>query len=119
MEHLKRRVPIFGLSLRVYEKEGDFYGRQYPIDGGRLDILAIDDANNFYVIELKKDGGYDDAYCQTKRYIQWIKKNKATDAQKVVGIICLNSPTAKIIKQVQRDDEIRLIGYAISYTEIS
>lgn len=41
---------------------------------GRLDILGIDTAGDLYVIELKKDSGYDDAYAQTREYIDWLRK---------------------------------------------
>lgn len=52
---------VFGLKLRMYKRKG-LYGRQFIIPVGRLDLLCEDDEGNLYVIELKKDSGYDDAY---------------------------------------------------------
>lgn len=56
---------IFGLNLKIYRRKGDYYGRQYPYSDGknkrRIDILCEDERGNFYIIELKKDGGYSDA----------------------------------------------------------
>ena len=58
-------IPVFGMPLRIYQKRG-VYGRQFVLRNGRLDILGIDTAGDLYVIELKKDSGYDDAYAQTQ-----------------------------------------------------
>ena len=63
-------VPVFGLNLKIYRRKGE-YGRQYIIPIGRLDLLCEDDKGNLYIIELKKDSGYDDAYVQTAAYLDW------------------------------------------------
>lgn len=118
VSRIDKAMPVFGVDLRVYEAEGDFYGRQYPIDGGRIDILATDDDDNLYAIELKKDSGYDDAYTQVKRYVDWLKKHKIKSGGEVFGIICLNNPSETIKARVKKDSEIRLFDYGISYKEI-
>ncbi len=118
VSRIDKEMPVFGVDLRVYEVEGDYYGRQYPIDGGRIDILAIDDNDNLYAIELKKDSGYDDAYKQTRRYVDWLKKHKAKNGTNVFGIICLNNPSDCIKTQIKTDSEIRLFEYGISYNEV-
>lgn len=73
---------------------------------------------NLYVIELKKDSGYDDAYAQTREYIDWIEEDVAVKGQRVFGIICLNDPTKDLIEKVKADDQMRLFEYSISYSEI-
>jgi len=45
----------------MYRREGK-YGRQFIIPIGRLDLLCEDEEGNLYIIELKKDSGYDDAF---------------------------------------------------------
>lgn len=111
---------IFGLNLRIYH--GDFYGRQYPFFDGknkrRLDILCVDNQENFYIIELKKDSGYDDAYKQIKNYVDYFEKNRVKKGKKVFGILCLNSPTEKLLQDVRKDKRIRLFEYKISYSEV-
>lgn len=109
-------MEVFGLPLKIYRRRGE-YGRQYIFPEGRLDILAEDKNGNLYIIELKKDGGYDDAYKQTVKYINWFQKNKAGE-KKVYGIICLNSPGEALIEAARKDDRIKLYEYQISYTEI-
>lgn len=113
---------VFGLKLKIYRRDGDFYGRQYPFSDGkknyRLDILCEDERGNFYIVELKKDSGYGDAYQQIKTYVDYFEKHRATRAQKVFGIICLNAPSEKILSEVRADKRIRLFEYKISYAEL-
>ena len=108
---------IFGTPLKVYQRKG-VYGRQFIVPVGRVDLLAEDNEGNLYVIELKKDSGYDDAFEQVKRYIKWFEKSKYAKGKKVYGIICLNNPTKKLINAVKTDDKISLFEYNISFTEI-
>lgn len=65
-----------------------------------------------------KDSGYDDAYAQTREYIDWIEEDVAVKGQRVFGIICLNDPTKDLIEKVKADDQMRLFEYSISYSEI-
>ena len=113
---------IFGLNLKIYRRKGDNYGRQYPFHDGknnrRLDILCVDEQDNFYIIELKKDSGYDDAYKQIKNYVDYFEKNRVPKGKKVFGILCLNSPTEKLLQDVRQDTRIRLFEYKISYNEL-
>lgn len=108
---------VFGLPLKIYRRKG-IYGRQYIIPIGRLDLLAEDAEGNLYVIELKKDSGYDDPYVQTAAYIDWFEKNEISAGKKVFGIICLNNPSKQLIEDVRNDSRIKLYEYQISYTEI-
>lgn len=109
-------MPAFGMNLKIYKRKGE-YGRQYIIPVGRLDLLCEDSGGNLYVIELKKDSGYDDAYRQTAEYLDWFEHSEKFKDRKVYGIICLNSPTQQLINKVHADKRIRLFEYQISYTE--
>ncbi len=117
---LENGQTVFGLNIHIYRKKGDYYGRQYPCANGkwRLDLLCEDDDENLYIIELKKDSGYDDAYEQTKQYVDWFEKHKVKKGKKVYGIIVLNSPKKALIEKVRADDRIRLYEYQIAYQEI-
>lgn len=108
--------PVFGEQLKIYKRKGE-YGRQYIIPVGRLDLLCEDTKGDLYVIELKKDSGYDDAYQQTADYLEWFEKNRVTGNQKVYGIICLNQPTQELLDKVHADDRMRIFEYQISYSE--
>lgn len=107
---------VFGMNLKIYKRKGE-YGRQYIIPVGRLDLLCEDNAGNLYVVELKKDSGYDDAYQQTAEYLDWFEHSEKFKGKKIYGIICLNSPTRQLIDKVHADKRMRLFEYQISYTE--
>lgn len=109
-------MEVFGKKLKIYKRKGA-YGRQFIIPVGRLDLLCEDDNGDLYVIELKKDSGYDDAYEQTAEYLNWFEQNEISKGKKVFGIICLNSPSAKLIEKVHVDKRMSLFEYQISYTE--
>ena len=115
---LEAGMPVFGMNLHIYDHKGDFYGRQYPFEMGRLDLLCEDNNGNLYIIELKKDSGYDDAYVQTAQYLDWFEKAPISQGKKVYGIICLNSPTPELVGKVRNDPRVKLFEYQISYTEI-
>lgn len=117
VSRMESGISVFGFPLKVYQAKGA-YGRQYIIPHGRIDILAVDDNGDYYVIELKKDSGYDDAYVQTKAYVEWVQKHLAKNKHKAYGIICLNSPTQDLIEKIRDDDLIKLFEYKISYSEI-
>lgn len=110
---------VFGPKLKIYDHEDDLYGRQYVIPVGRLDLLCEDSEGNYWIIELKKDSGYDDAFAQTMEYIRWFEENKAKDnGKKVYGIICLNGPDEELVEKVRKEPRIKLFEYTISYNEI-
>lgn len=109
-------IPVFGLPLKIYKRHGD-YGRQYIIPIGRLDLLCEDDLGNLYIIELKKDSGYDDVYKQLSDYLEWFEESGKFKGKKVYGIICLNHPSRELIAKVHADKRMRLYEYQISYVQ--
>ena len=113
---LEAGVEVFGLPLKIFRRHGE-YGRQYIFPRGRLDILAEDPDGNLYIIELKKDSGYDDAYRQIVEYIEWFQKHKAR-GKRVYGIICLNAPGKALLDAVRKDERVKLYEYQISYREV-
>jgi RecB family endonuclease NucS len=68
---------------------------EFPVGGRYVDILAVDQAGGYVVIELKVSKGYDRVVGQLLRYVSWIKKNHADPGQAVRGII--------IAKQISED----------------
>ncbi len=110
-------MQVFGKYLKVYKRKGE-YGRQYNIPVGRLDLLCEDANGNLYVIELKKDSGYDDVYEQITQYLAWFEQSEKFKGKKVYGIICLNHPTQELLSKVHADKRIRIFEYQISYTEL-
>lgn len=58
-----------GLRLHM---DGERDGVEYPIEGGRIDILAIDTEGKFVVIELKLSRGRNRALGQLLHYMGWV-----------------------------------------------
>lgn len=110
-------MPVFGKHLKVYKRKGE-YGRQYNIPVGRLDLLCEDANGNLYVVELKKDSGYDDVYEQITQYLAWFEQSEKFKGKNVYGIICLNHPAQELLSKVHADKRIRIFEYQISYTEL-
>lgn len=113
---LEAGIPVFGMNLKIYKRKGE-YGRQYIIPIGRLDLLCEDADGNLYIVELKKDSGYDDAYKQTAEYLKWFENSDKFKGRKIYGIICLNNPSQTLIRKVHEDNRMKLFEYHISYTE--
>ena len=91
MLRIEKGLPVFGLNLKLYRRNGE-YGRQYILaNNKRLDILAEDNDGNLYIIELKKDSGYDDAYAQTAEYLDWFDEHWKEPVKNIYGIIAFYS----------------------------
>ena len=113
----QNKLPAIDTSLLIYTERHPKYRNAnfHPLHQFIFEKLF---AGDLYVIELKKDSGYDDAYAQTREYIDWIEEDVAVKGQRVFGIICLNDPTKDLIEKVKADDQMRLFEYSISYSEI-
>ncbi|MBU0527944.1 EVE domain-containing protein [Candidatus Micrarchaeota archaeon] len=105
----------FGQKLRIYQDDDGNPGPQYTTDVGYIDILAIDEKNNFVVIELKKGRESDKVVGQLLRYIGWVKKNLATKDQGVQGIIICKDLDEKLEYAVSAVSNISIKRYSMSF----
>jgi len=85
-DFLARNLHLIETGLTLYSEEG-ITGVEFPVGGRFIDLLAVDLAGNYVVIELKVSKGYDRVVGQVLRYVNWIKLNQADEGQKVRGII--------------------------------
>lgn len=118
VNRMDKGLTVFGLPLKVYETS-ESYGRQFITPIGRLDILSVDDLDNLYIIELKKDSGYGNSYEQITRYVKWIEENVASEKQKVYGFLCMNSPSEALLKKVKANPKLKIYEYTISFSELA
>lgn len=117
VERMNAGHPTFGRKLKILRRKG-VYGRQYILSNGkRPDLIAEDDHGGLYVIELKKDSGYDDAYEQITDYLRWFDENWTEKPKSISGIICLNNPSESLLKKVHSNPRVELYEYHISYTK--
>jgi len=103
------------LGLRLYQ-QGEKSGEEYPIEAGkmRIDILAVDKANNFVVIELKAGIADLSTFGQISAYMGWVKQNLANDLD-VRGIIVANDFDEKIKYAISLGPNIKLKQYDLKF----
>lgn len=84
-------------NLSQIEQGMQLYGMEHPAGGKkRIDILALDNNNDFVVIELKRSEGHTEVIGQISLYMAWVQENLATAEQKVRGIIICNQITENL-----------------------
>lgn len=85
-------------NLKLFQDSDGIEGQQYDTEVGIIDLLCVDDSNNFVVIEIKKGRESDRVVGQISRYIGWVKKNLALNGERVRGIIIVHKPTSSYVK---------------------
>lgn len=114
-DYLAQNLHIIEPSLRLYADEG-ITGVEFPVGGRFIDILAVDSADGYVVIELKVSKGYDRVVGQLLRYISWIKKNHAEPGQRVRGVIIAKQISEDLRLACSEVPAISLYEYALSVT---
>ena len=111
--YLVKNLQIIDRGLTLYEDDG-INGIEFPVGGRYIDILAVDQNNNYVVIELKVSRGYDRVVGQLMRYMAWIKKNQADDGQQVRGIIIARDISEDLLLSCSLIDDVQLFEYEMS-----
>ena len=112
-EYLARNLHIIEPSLKLYADDG-ITGVEFPVGGRYVDILAVDSARNYVVIELKVSKAYDRVVGQLLRYVSWIKKNHAEPGQRVRGIIIAKQINEDLRLACSEIPSVSLYEYALS-----
>lgn len=112
-DYLARNLHIIEPSLKLYADEG-ITGVEFPVGGRYIDILAVDQAGGYVVIELKVSKGYDRVVGQLLRYVSWIKKNHAEPGQVVRGIIIAKQISEDLRLACSEVPSVALYEYALS-----
>jgi len=100
-------------GLKLYEEE-DITGIEFPVGNRYIDILALDNENNYVVVELKVSRGYDRVVGQLLRYMAWIRKNQADKGQVVRGIIIAREISGDLLLACSEIPNIDLYEYQLS-----
>ena len=98
-------------GLRLYQK-GDQKGIEFPVDDGRIDILAVDKAGRFVIFELKLARGRNRTLGQILYYMGWVDKNLGNGPCR--GIIIAKEITDDLTLAVQRVQDVSLYRYKLS-----
>ena len=98
-------------GLRLYRK-GEQNGVEFHVDGGFIDILAIDNANQFVVFELKLTRGRNKTLGQLLYYMGWVDKHLGNSSCR--GIIIAKEISDDLVIAVQRVQGVSLYRYKLS-----
>jgi hypothetical protein len=101
-------------TLSLYEDDDQRDGVEFQTDVGPIDILAISDANELYVFELKLGRGVDAALGQILRYMGWITEHLA-NGRKVHGVIVAENICTKLKYAATQVEQVRLMEYRLKF----
>lgn len=107
-------IKISGHKLKLYVDENNRKGIEYQTDIGVIDILAVNEVDNFVIFELKLSKGKDKAIGQILRYMGWVKKNLAKD-RSVKGVIVANNVDEKLMYSASIIPNISLFEYELNF----
>src|SRR5262249_17240118 len=98
-------------GLRLYDQNGKS-GVEFPVEDGRIDILATDANNHFVVIELKVGRGRNRALGQLLYYMGWVDKHLGNGQCR--GIIIAKDIPEDLVLAVQRVPGVSLYSYKLA-----
>jgi len=106
---------IFGKDYDIYLDENGNYGKQYPVDTGRIDILAKNkNSNDFLVLELKKGRTSDETLGQIQRYMGYVQHEIAPNNE-VKGVIIGLRDDLKLKRALSINSQIKFYKYEVSF----
>jgi hypothetical protein len=88
-------------------------GVEYPVDGGRIDLLAVDRDGKFVVIELKLSRGRNPALGQLIYYMAWVDQHLGNGPCR--GLIIASDITEELSRAVVRVPGVSLAKYRMSF----
>jgi hypothetical protein len=107
-------ITINGKKLKLYVDQTGRDGVEYSTGVGFIDVLGIDDNENFYVFELKRDNGSDKVIGQVARYMGWVK-NTIGAGKVVYGIVVAKSVNEKLRYAASVRNNVYLYEYKAQF----
>lgn len=106
-----------GKEWNLLEKDGEIVGSHYNThEVGEIDLLARHSKENFWlVIELKRNQLNDDTVGQILRYMGWVRRNLATEGEKVKGLIVGREINRKLQYALDGLPDISCMTYEVSF----
>ena len=107
-------IDVKGKKLKLYVDPTGRDGIEYPTAVGPIDILAVDDSDNFFVFELKRARSPDRAIGQLTRYMGWVRQTIGKDRQ-VSGIIVAKEISDSLRYAVSVVPNVSLFEYEVEF----
>jgi len=107
-------IPVEGKRLQLYVDLQGRDGVEYPTAVGSIDILAVDDNDNFVVFELKRARSPDHAIGQLSRYMGWVSQTIGR-GKEVRGVIVAKKISENLRYSVIVVPNVSLFEYKVSF----
>jgi len=108
-DYLAKNLNVVETGLTLYADERGS-GIEYPVENGRIDILAKDKHKDFLVLELKVSEGRNKTLGQILYYMGWVDRNLA-NGRKVRGAIIAKEVPEDLKLACTRIADISLYEY--------
>lgn len=112
-DFLAANLHVLEPGLQLY-RDDDKNGVEFPVDGGRIDVLAVDRGGAPVVIELKLSRGRNAAVGQILYYMGWVDENLNIGPSR--GIIVAREIPEDLQLAVRRVMGVTLFQYRVSLT---
>lgn len=112
-DFLAKNLEKIEKGLTLYQSD-DSTGVEFPIDGGRIDILAIDKNGKPVVIELKLSQGRNKVLGQILYYMSWIDRNLGLGNSR--GVIIANDIYPELQLAASRAPGVELAVYKMQFS---
>lgn len=110
-DFLAKNLACIEPGLCLYQAN-DRSGVEFPVEGGYVDILAVDREDHFVVIELKVGRGRSKAVGQLLYYMGWVDKYLGKAPCR--GMIIAKEIPDDLVLTIGRVPGVRLYGYKLS-----
>ncbi|ATG76038.1 hypothetical protein AN401_18025 [Zobellella denitrificans] len=107
-------IPVNGRRLRVYVDPTGRDGVEFPTAVGPIDILAVSDADEFFVFELKRGRTPDYTIGQLMRYMGWVSQTIG-HGKAVHGVIVAKQISESMRYSVCVVPNVSLFEYEVSF----
>lgn len=110
-DFLAKNPACIETGLRIHQT-GERTGIEFPVDGGFIDILAVDRSQRFVVVELKVGRGRNRAIGQLLYYMGWVDRHLGNGPCR--GMIIAKEIPDDLILAVERVPGVELYTYSLS-----
>jgi len=93
--------------LELIEVGLHLVSRQLSTPAGRLDLLCMDSAGNYVVVELKRDQGSDRVVGQILRYMGWVKVHHSAPSVRGIIIVGRKDPALSFAIEAAPNIQVR------------
>lgn len=111
-DFLAKNLDQIEAGLHLYEAKGAM-GVEFPVDGGRIDLLALDKHGKFVVIELKLSQGRNKALGQLLYYMGWVDQKLGNGPCR--GIVIANEISDALVVAISRTPGVTLSRYRMKF----